>query len=168
MGTRFFGEGNIGSDPVLKMFPGNGNQPPRGVLRLNVRFDNLVPSDNGMVDRGGFWADVEIWGRFVEQWASLYQRGQRVLVSGRMVDGSWEKDGVPQPAFKVMGDRVGILPFRVSQVIMEARPNQEQQTPPVQNEGQVPQPPMHQQPQHPPSGQYPINPQPGMEDGGQQ
>ncbi|MCC5902689.1 MAG: single-stranded DNA-binding protein [Halomonas sp.] len=163
MGTRFFGEGNIGSDPALKMFLGNGNQAPRGVLRLNVRFDNLVPTDNGMVDRGGFWANVEIWGRHVEQWASLYQRGQRVLVSGRMVDGSWEKDGVPQPSFKVIGDRVGILPFRVSQVIMEARPNQEQQTPPVQNEGQVP-----QQPQHTPSGQYSMNPQPGMEDGEQQ
>lgn len=159
MGTRFFGEGNIGSDPAIKMFLGNGNQAPRGVLRLNIRFDNLVPSDNGMVDRGGFWANVEIWGRQVEQWATLYQRGQRVLVSGRMVEDSWEKDGETQKAFKVMADRVGILPFRVSQVIMDAGPNQEQQPSPF---GQPPQPPM---PQHQP-GQHP-NSQSGMA-GGQQ
>ena len=132
MGTRFFGEGNIGSDPTLKMFPGNGNQAPRGVLRLNVRFDNLVPGDDGMVDRGGFWANVEIWGRHVEQWASLYQRGQRVLVVGRMVQDAWEKDGEQQTAFKVQAERVGILPFRISQVVMEASTGQ------WQNNGQPP------------------------------
>jgi len=132
MGTRFFGEGNIGSDPTLKMFPGNGNQAPRGVLRLNVRFDNLVPGDDGMVDRGGFWANVELWGRYVEQWANLYQRGQRVLVAGRMVQDTWEKDGEQQTAFKVQADRVGILPFRISQVVMEASAGQ------WQNSGQPP------------------------------
>ncbi len=119
MSTRFFGEGNIGSDPTVKMFPGNGNQSPRGVLRLNVRFDNLVPSDDGMVDRGGFWANVELWGRQVEQWVNLYQRGQRVLVTGRMIQDTWEKDGEMQSAFKVQADRVGVLPFRLGQIIME-------------------------------------------------
>ncbi len=122
MSTRFFGEGNIGSDPVLKMFPGNGNQPPRGVLRLNVRFDNLVPTEEGLIDRGGFWANVEIWGREVEHWATLYQRGQRVLVSGRMVLDTWEKDGQEQSAMKVHADRIGILPFRVARVEMVVGP----------------------------------------------
>ncbi|WP_249978006.1 single-stranded DNA-binding protein [Vreelandella olivaria] len=155
MSTRFFGEGNIGSDPTCRMFPGNGNQAPRGVLRLNVRFDNLVPGDDGMVDRGGFWANVELWGRQVEQWASLYQRGQRVIVFERMVQETWEKDGETQTAMKVMGDRVGILPFRVSQVVMEGGQGQEQvQTPP--HPQQAYQPPVQQQaPQ-----------QAGMQDGG--
>lgn len=121
MSTRFFGEGNIGTEPDVRMFPGNGNQPPRGVLRLNVRFDNPVPTEDGaVVDRGGFWANVEIWGREVEHWATLYQRGQRVLVSGRMIQDSWEKDGETQTAFKVMADRVGILPFRVARVEMSS------------------------------------------------
>lgn len=156
MSTRFFGEGNIGSDPICRMFPGNGNQAPRGVLRLNVRFDNLMPSDDGMVDRGGFWANVEIWGRQVEQWASLYQRGQRVLVSGRMVQETWEKDGETQTAMKVMGDRVGILPFRVSQVVMEGGQAQEQ------TQAQAHQ---HQAPYQPPAQQQASQPA-GVQDRG--
>ena len=59
MSTHFMGEGNIGSDPEVKMFSPNGNQPSRGVMRLNVRFDNPVPTDTGNVDKGGFWANVE-------------------------------------------------------------------------------------------------------------
>ena len=55
MGTRFYGEGNIGSDPEVRTFPVRDNQPPRTLLRLNVRFDNLVPKDGEIVDRGGFW-----------------------------------------------------------------------------------------------------------------
>ena len=135
MSTRFIGEGNVGSDPTLKMFPGNGNQPPRGVLRLNVRFDNPVPTDEGLVDRGGFWANVEIWGRDVEQWAPLYQRGQRVQVLGQMVQDTWKDEtGQERSAFKVTGARVGILPYRVARVEMEPGygQSQGQQQPPQQ------------------------------------
>lgn len=131
MSTRFIGEGNIGSDPIVKMFPDNGNQPPRGVMRLNVRFDNLVPTEHGLIDRGGFWANVEVWGRQVEEWSTLYQRSQRVLVIGRMVLDTWEKDGEEQSAFKVQADRVGILPYRVLAVEMDSAASQNG-TPPEQ------------------------------------
>ncbi|REC93342.1 single-stranded DNA-binding protein [Kushneria indalinina] len=127
MSTRFFGEGNIGSDPEVKMFPSNGNQPPRGVMRLNVRFDNPVPSDNGNVDKGGFWANVEIWHRDVEQWAQLYQKGMRVLVPGRMVFSEWQdSERNNRSEYKVQADRIGILPFRISQVIQESAQNSQQ------------------------------------------
>ncbi|WP_110648741.1 single-stranded DNA-binding protein [Salinicola peritrichatus] len=121
MSTRFYGEGNIGSQPELRTFPGNGNEAPRALLRVNVRFDNLVPTDAGMVDRGGFWANVEIWHRDAGAWANLYQQGMRVMVSGRMVQDTWkDRDtGEDRSAFKVQADRVGILPYRVSQVVLE-------------------------------------------------
>ncbi|NRB57615.1 MAG: single-stranded DNA-binding protein [Salinicola sp.] len=128
MSTHFMGEGNIGSDPEVKMFSPNGNQPPRGVMRLNVRFDNPVPTDTGNVDKGGFWANVEIWHRDVEQWARLYQKGMRVMVSGRMVLDEWQdNEGNSRSQFKVQAVRIGILPFRVTQVVLE--PAQGQQTP---------------------------------------
>lgn len=128
MSTHFMGEGNIGSDPEVKMFSPNGNQPPRGVMRLNVRFDNPVPTDTGNVDKGGFWANVEIWHRDVEQWARLYQKGMRVMVSGRMVLDEWQdNEGNSRSQFKVQAVRIGILPFRVAQVVLE--PAQGQQTP---------------------------------------
>ncbi|MGQ7245609.1 single-stranded DNA-binding protein [Salinicola sp. V024] len=120
MSTHFMGEGNIGSDPEVKMFAPNGNQPPRGVMRLNVRFDNPVPTDTGNVDKGGFWANVEIWHRDVEQWAQLYQKGMRVMVSGRMVLDEWQdREGENRSQFKVQAVRIGMLPFRVAQVVLE-------------------------------------------------
>lgn len=129
MSTHFMGEGNIGTDPEIKMFPTNGNQPPRGVMRLNVRFDNPVPTENGNVDRGGFWANVELWDRSVESWARLYQKGMRVMVSGRMVLDEWKdrETGEDRSQFKVQAVRIGILPFRVSQVVLEPANNAQQQ-----------------------------------------
>lgn len=54
MSTHFYGEGNIGSAPEFREFP-NGNNEPRRLLRLNVYFDNPVPTKEGFEDRGGFW-----------------------------------------------------------------------------------------------------------------
>ena len=63
MSTHFFGEGNIGSVPEFREFPGGNNEPSR-LLRLNVYFDNPVPKRDGTFeDRGGFWAPVELWHR---------------------------------------------------------------------------------------------------------
>ncbi|MDF9434669.1 single-stranded DNA-binding protein [Chromohalobacter israelensis] len=143
MSTHFMGEGNIGTDPEYKLLPANGNQPPRGVMRLNVRFDNPVPTDTGNVDRGGFWANVEIWHRDVENWATrLYQKGMRVMVSGRMVLDEWKdrETGEDRSQFKVQAVRIGILPFRISQVVLEPanntpqQPAQQQQPSPAHNQ----------------------------------
>lgn len=120
MSTQFYGEGNIGSDPEVRMFPSANNQPPRGLLRLNVRFDNPVPTEIGPVDKGGFWANVEIWHRDVEKWAQLYQRGMRIMVSGRLVLDEWKdrNTGEDRSQFKINGNRVGILPYRIDQVVL--------------------------------------------------
>lgn len=122
MSTRFDGEGNIGSDPQVKVFPSNDNSPPRAILRLNVFFDNPVASGDGKFeDRGGFWTTVEI-SRDVEScehWSRLYQRGMRVLVSGRMVREEWKTDaGEDRNAMKVRARAIGILPFRIDQMVM--------------------------------------------------
>ena len=84
MSTHFSGEGNIGSPPEYREFP-NGNDEPRRLLRLNVYFDNPIPTKGGdFEDRGGFWAPVEIWHRDAAHWKDLYQKGMRVLVVGRI------------------------------------------------------------------------------------
>jgi single-strand DNA-binding protein len=92
MSTHFYGEGNIGTPPDVREFP-NGTEEPRRLLRLNVYFDNPVPRKDGEYeDRGGFWAPVEIWRQEAERWAALYQKGMRVLVSGRMECDDWQGD----------------------------------------------------------------------------
>lgn len=133
MGTAVVWEGNIGSAPEFKEFP-NGNKDPRRLCRLNVYFDNPVPKDDGYEDRGGFWANVEIWHANAEQYASLYQKGMRVVVQGRAIMDTWTNaEGEDQSALKVQASRVGILPHRIEQVVLGQSSN-----PSRQGAGQTP------------------------------
>lgn len=67
------------TEPKLKTFP-QGYEAPRKMLRLNIRFDNSVPSREVNQERGFFGAAVEIWHQKTQQWSNLYQTGMRVLV----------------------------------------------------------------------------------------
>ncbi|WP_025809782.1 single-stranded DNA-binding protein [Pseudomonas chlororaphis] len=123
MSTHFYGEGNIGSAPEFREFP-NGNEEPRRLLRLNVYFDNPVPSKDGnFEDRGGFWAPVEIWHRDAEHWSTLYQRGMRVFVAGRQERDDWkDADDKPKHTHKINARNIGILPYRLDAVAMKPKP----------------------------------------------
>ena len=91
----------------------------RRLLRLNVYFDNPVPTKDGYEDRGGFWAPVELWYRDAEHWQTLYQKGMRVLVEGRAVRDEWEDaDENERVTFKIQARRIGILPYRVDNVAL--------------------------------------------------
>lgn len=122
MSTNFYSEGNIGSAPEFKEFP-NGNDEPRRLLRLNVYFDNPIPTKNGFEDRGGYWAPVEIWHRDAEHWSTLYQKGMRVLVKGRTIKDQWEDaDEQKRSTFKIEATSIGILPYRIESIVMSAKP----------------------------------------------
>lgn len=123
MSTNFYSEGNIGSAPEFKEFP-NGNDEPRKLLRLNVYFDNPIPTKNGFEDRGGYWAPVEIWHRDAEHWSTLYQKGMRVLVKGRTIKDQWEDaDEQKRSTFKIEATSIGILPYRIESIVMTAKPS---------------------------------------------
>ena len=123
MSTHFYAEGNIGTPPEFREFP-RGNEEPRRLLRLNVYFDNPVPKGGGeFEDRGGFWAPVELWHRDAGHWASVFQKGMRVLVFGRMERDDWQADDdTPRTTYKISARSVGILPYRVERIVMSARP----------------------------------------------
>jgi single-strand DNA-binding protein len=129
MSTHFYGEGNLGSSPEYREFP-QGNDEPRRLLRLNVYFDNLMQKKDGEVeDRGGFWAPVELWHREAGHWASLYQKGMRVLVEGRMARETWEDaEANERVTFKVEARRVAILPYRVETLTLIQKPREETET----------------------------------------
>lgn len=117
MATQFNGEGNIGSAPDWRQVA--GSKTDRCVLRLNVYFDNPVPVGDEIVDRGGFWRDVEWWHRDAEHLASLFQVGMRVMVRGNEILDTWD-DG-QKSAFKVQASRVAILPMRLATVMMKPK-----------------------------------------------
>lgn len=125
MGTPVQGwEGNIGSTPEFKEFP-NGNKDPRRLLRINVYFDNSIPDGKGgYEDRGGFWANVEWWHKDAEHYSHLFQKGMRVLVSGRAVMDRWKNDDGEFEALKIQASRIAILPHRVTLVNLAPSQNQ--------------------------------------------
>ncbi|AIV77170.1 single-strand binding family protein [Burkholderia pseudomallei] len=124
MSIRFIGEGNIGSAPEFREFP-HGNDDPDRLLRLNVYFDNPVPVKDGYEDRGGFWAPVQLWHEDTEHWTTLYQKGMRVLVDGRIVQDKWtDKDDNPRVTFVIEARCVAILPYRINAITLSPKPGQ--------------------------------------------
>ena len=121
MSTHFIGEGNIGSAPEFREFQ-SGNDEPRRLLRLNVYFDNPVPTKDGYEDRGGFWAPVEIWNKDADHWARLYQKGMRVLADGRLIREEWtDNENNERATFKVEARRIALLPYRIEGVALSPK-----------------------------------------------
>ncbi|KTS78253.1 single-stranded DNA-binding protein [Pseudomonas oryzihabitans] len=141
MGTAVVWEGNIGSAPEYKRFQ-KDNQDPRHLLRLNVYFDNPVrQADGNFVDRGGFWADVELWHRDAEAYSRLFQKGMRILVDGRQVLDTWkDTNGNDQSAMKVQANRIGFLPHRIESVTMGQNTGQAQSRPVSNGQSRAPAP----------------------------
>ncbi|KIZ52727.1 MAG: single-stranded DNA-binding protein [Pseudomonas sp. PGPPP4] len=130
MGTAVVWEGNIGSAPEYKRFQ-KDNQDPRHLLRLNVYFDNSIRlPDSSYEDRGGFWANVELWHRDAENYSRLYQKGMRVLIEGRAVLDTWKDgNGVEQAAMKVQANRIAFLPQRIESITLGQGTGQSQARP---------------------------------------
>lgn len=82
MKNFFFGEGNIGRDPILKYVPVKGAQKP--VVEFDVRFsyDKLNAETGEYEDNGGFWASVSFWGKRAESAHKILKSGVRVFVIG--------------------------------------------------------------------------------------
>ncbi len=141
MGTAVVWEGNIGSAPEYKRFQ-KDNQDPRHLLRLNVYFDNNIRLQDGSYeDRGGFWANVELWHRDAESYSRLYQKGMRVLIDGRAVLDTWKDgNGEEQAAIKVQANRIAFLPQRIESITMGQGTSQAQTRPTANGQSRAPTP----------------------------
>lgn len=116
MSTQFIADGNIGSTPEFREFA-NDDDEPRRLLRLNVYFDNPVPVDDGFEDRGGFWAQVELWRKEAKHWSTLLQKGMRVLVIGRTVQDRWtNSEGEPQATIKIEAHKLAVMLYRIESI----------------------------------------------------
>lgn len=133
MSTFFIGEGNIGSAPEFHEYP-NGNEEPRRVLRLNLYFDNPVPTKDGSYeDRGGFWAPVDWWHRDAEHWATLFQKGMRVVVQGREERDDWKDDNDnSRTTYRINARSVSMLPYRIEGVTLSVKPGSSEPEPPAE------------------------------------
>ena len=114
MATRFIGKGNLGDAPALKQVEVKGEK--RSVAELRVYFDRLVSDgDDGFVDKGGFWLNVNYWGTRGEKTAKLLCKGARVRVEGTLVEREWEdkESGEECSRFELIADDITLDLARV-------------------------------------------------------
>lgn len=118
--------GNLTADPELKS--------PNGATVTNF----TVASTPRTFDKHAQeWRDGEtlflrcsIWREAAENVAESLAKGQRVIVQGRLVQRSWEKDGEKRTVIEMQADEVGpSLKYATAQVARRAKGPALQQPP---------------------------------------
>ncbi len=121
MNSLFFGTGNLGADPIVRDVPVDGGGTTK-VVNLRVRFDRPRPKkDGGYEDKGGFWADVALFGNRAEPLSKLLHKGARVAVLGELYQDEYEKDEESRTALAVTASFVGPDPIAIESVTFRSR-----------------------------------------------
>lgn len=122
MSSQFYGEGNLGKDPVMKYTTVRGEQ--RTVTEFSVRIDKPVFDDQGNVreDRG-FWLRVAVWGKRGEMAAKLLRKGARIHVGGTLGQHEWtdKESGEELSMLQLNADHWAIDPICLDSVQYAAR-----------------------------------------------
>jgi single-stranded DNA-binding protein len=93
--TDISGSARLAANPELKPI-GQGDDK-KYVCAMRVRFLNpKQKKDSDEWDDRGFWADINVWGPFAEPASRLFERGDRVTISGNLVEHSWPDRDDPE------------------------------------------------------------------------
>ena len=106
--------GNLGQDPELRFIPSG-----KAVCTISVgdtprRFNK---DSNAWEDAGEtLWLRCSLWGDAAETLAEHAKRGQKVVVTGRLKQRSWDdKDGTKRTVVECDADAVAIVPKNQTQ-----------------------------------------------------
>ena len=89
--TDIQGPARLGKDPILKhVGEDNKSVCEMRVIFLNYRGNKQV-QDNPI--DSGFWAQVNIWGKFAEPASRLFSTGDKIYISGNMDQDSFKPKG---------------------------------------------------------------------------
>lgn len=86
--------GNVGRDPEVKYFESS---------KVKASFSVAV---QGYSKDETNWVNIEAWGKTAEFVGNYVRKGSLVLVSGRLKEERWEKDGQQRSRLIVVADRV--------------------------------------------------------------
>ena len=94
--------GNLGKDPELKEFQ-------TGTKKVNFSVAVSEPvKTNGQWENKTTWLLVEFWGNDAEYISKYATKGSFIVVSGRIAEDTWEKDGQTQRKVYIKGDRFSL------------------------------------------------------------
>jgi single-strand DNA-binding protein len=119
--------GNLTRDPELR-YIGTGT----AVCDVGLAVNDVRGTGDKKVEEVTF-VDVTIWGRQAEVISQYGKKGRCVLVSGRLKQERWEKDGQKHSKHKVVADTV-----RFADKLNSGTDKAEDSDVPVQSEEQVP------------------------------
>ena len=126
--TFFVGEGNVGKFE-LKHLPIGGEK--KTVLNASVRFNvDRQQEDGSWEDKGGFWAEVEYWGKRAELVSNLLQIGSRIFAGGQLSDASFPSKEDPYllvPAQKLVADFMAFSPIGIEKITYKPRKGKQQE-----------------------------------------
>lgn len=87
MQNLFIGKGNLGKPPEMKYLTNKETGEQFTATSMRVMFGRYGQNKNGeVVQIGGFWREVEIYGAKAEMCAKHLRRGARVLVIGKEIE----------------------------------------------------------------------------------
>lgn len=131
--------GNLTADPELRFT--NSGTP---VANFRVASVSSVYRDGQWVDGDGVYINCSAWKQVGENMVESLAKGTRVIVTGRLKQRSWEKDGVKRTEIYIEVDEVGpSLKFARAQVSkgQQSTPNGDGWLSQQQNRSQSEQPP---------------------------
>ncbi|MEA3291737.1 MAG: single-stranded DNA-binding protein, partial [Pseudomonadota bacterium] len=94
----------------------------RDLAVLRVRFNRPALVDGKWEDRGGFWANVEVWGERAKS-LDCIRKGAIVGVAGNLVMDRWQdkETGETKSALVVKARSVTIVPSCIESVTFKTR-----------------------------------------------
>ena len=92
--------GNVTRDPELRYTSGNGV----AVTNFSVAWNRKDKDDNDIAN----FFDVTCWRQLAENVAESVNKGDRVVVFGRLDHQTWEKNGESRSKVEIVADEVAI------------------------------------------------------------
>lgn len=95
--------GNITKDIELRHIPSG-----TAVCDISIAMNDKVKKNDEWIEETTF-VDLTLWGRTAEVAAEYLSKGSNILVSGRLKQEVWEKDGEKRYKMKVIVDSMQML-----------------------------------------------------------
>jgi single-strand DNA-binding protein len=95
--------GNLGADPELRVTPGG-----QAVLKLRLATNENYLDRNNVRQERTEWHRVTVWGRRAEALGKILQKGDLLMVEGRLQTSSYEKNGEKRYSTEVVANNIAL------------------------------------------------------------
>ena len=96
--------GNLGADPELRVTPGG-----QAILKLRLATNESYLDRNNVRQERTEWHRITVWGRRAEALGKILQKGDSLLIEGRLQTSSYEKNGEKRYSTEVVANNI-VLP----------------------------------------------------------